>query len=69
MSNYGQDRMECPNCGATAWCESVDVGVGLYLKGDYHCDECGWEIDGPDDHGFIKPDEVPFAPIDAYKED
>jgi len=55
------DQMNCPACGGIAECESVDVGVGLVLRGDFAC-ECGWEIDGPEDFGFIEgPDDGPQA--------
>jgi hypothetical protein len=62
--NYGQDRMKCPACGGIAESDSVDVGVGLIVRGNFSC-SCGWEIDGPDDWGFLDPDERPFAPPDA----
>lgn len=65
QSNYGADRVSCPACGADAYCESVDVGVGLYVSGDYVCTRCGWESDGPEDFGFLGMDEVPFAPPHA----
>ena len=42
MSNYGDQFMTCPECGKRAESDSVDVGVGLYIRGDYSC-ECGWE--------------------------
>jgi hypothetical protein len=32
----------CTECGSYAYCESVDVGVGLYLDDNYVC-QCGWE--------------------------
>lgn len=38
------DQMRCSECGEIANSESVDVGVGLYIKGDYTC-RCGWEYD------------------------
>lgn len=62
-ANYGDQFMLCPACSGRAECESVDVGVGLYLRGDYHCD-CGWEIDGPEDFGFVGMDDRPFAPLE-----
>lgn len=37
------DQMKCPECEGTAECDSVDVGVGLYIAGNFWC-ECGWEI-------------------------
>lgn len=58
--------MTCPACGGVAECESVDVGVGLVLRGDFSC-ECGWVIDGPDDFGFIEEDEIEFPPVEAYE--
>lgn len=58
-----QDQMRCPQCKGIAESESVDVGVGLIVRGDFSC-ECGWFLDGPDDWGFIDQDERPFAPPD-----
>lgn len=53
------DQIRCPACGDIAESESVDVGVGLYVRGNFSC-ACGWEIDGPEDFGFIDgPDEGP----------
>lgn len=42
MSNYGDDRMDCPECGGNAYSDSIDVGVGIYIAGNFMCD-CGWE--------------------------
>lgn len=56
------DRMICPACGAVAESDSVDVGVGLIVRGNFHC-RCGWELDGPEDFGFIEMDERPFCPL------
>lgn len=69
-TNYGDQYMRCPACGATAKCEAVDVGVGLYLRGDYTCSRCDWEINGPGDFGFVGCDDVPPAPVDpaVYEE-
>lgn len=39
-----EDQMKCPNCGGIAESDSVDVGVGLYVRGNFAC-SCGWEID------------------------
>lgn len=41
MTNYGDQYMSCPECGATAVAEAVDVGVGLYIDDQYMC-RCGW---------------------------
>lgn len=38
------DQMRCPECGGIAESDSVDVGVGLYVRGNFSC-ICGWEID------------------------
>lgn len=38
------DQVVCPECGHIAECESIDVGVGLYISGNFSCD-CGWESD------------------------
>ncbi len=62
MSNYGDQFMACPLCGGRAESEAVDVGVGLYIKGDYTCPDCGWEIGGPMDYPPIGMDERPFCP-------
>tara|TARA_Y100000815_G_scaffold232876_2_gene223922 strand:- start:141784 stop:142020 length:237 start_codon:yes stop_codon:yes gene_type:complete len=40
-TNYGDQYMECPECGHTAEAECVDVGVGLYIDDQYMC-RCGW---------------------------
>lgn len=37
------DMMICPECGGKAYSDSVDVGVGLIVRGNFEC-ECGWEI-------------------------
>lgn len=68
MSNYGSQFMTCPQCGSRAECESVDVGVGLYLSEEYQCGACGWEINGPDDWGFIGMNDIPFPPPEAHAE-
>lgn len=41
--NYGDQFMACHECGGQAESDAVDVGVGLYITGNYWCD-CGWEI-------------------------
>ena len=64
---YGSDQMKCPACGAIAEAESVDVGVGLYVRADsFACTVCDWFIDGPDDYGFIEEHEIEFPPVEAY---
>lgn len=56
-----QDQMLCPNCGGTAESDSVDIGVGLMVRGNFHCD-CGWEIDGPEDFDLvIEMEDSPFT--------
>ena len=40
--NHRADQMTCPECGGIAESESVDVGVGLVVRGDFVC-PCGWE--------------------------
>lgn len=32
--------MKCGKCGADAWCEIVDVEIGI-IQGPYGC-QCGW---------------------------
>lgn len=44
MSNYGDQFMLCPECGGRAESDAVDVGVGLYIAGNFVCD-CGWEYE------------------------
>lgn len=65
-TNYGDDRMQCPMCGGIAYSDSVDVGVGLYIRGNYEC-SCGWEIDGP-----VQPeltmDIITTLPLEAYND-
>lgn len=67
MSNYGEQFMKCPNCGATAESEAVDVGVGLYIKGDYACPRCDWDLGGPSDFGFVEMEAREFAPPEASR--
>lgn len=62
MSNYGSQFMECPECGRTVEAESVDVGVGLYIKDEWAC-VCGWEMYGRLDFGYVKMDEREFCPL------
>lgn len=45
MANYGDQYMPCPECEGTAESDAVDVGVGLYISGNYACNLCGWESD------------------------
>lgn len=52
------DQMRCPRCGDIAESDSVDIGVGLMIRGNFDCNSCGWEIDGPEDYGFISEDEL-----------
>jgi transposase len=40
----GVDQMICPECGGVADSDSVDIGVGLQVRGNFAC-VCGWEID------------------------
>lgn len=62
-------KFDCPNCGYSAWRESVDVGVGI-LFGPWGC-QCGWsesdeynKLNGPtwseggartDQYGYLYP--------------
>lgn len=39
------DQMICPDCGAVAESDSVDVGVGLLVRGNFYCAACEWDID------------------------
>ena len=34
--------MTCPECGETATCDEVDIGVGMQQCGPYGCESCGW---------------------------
>lgn len=65
-TNYGAQFIICPECGSIVEAESVDVGVGLYIKDEWCCDWCGWEMYSANDFGFITMDEVPSAPLEAY---
>lgn len=65
-TNYGQDRMECPMCGKTAYSDSVDVGVGLYIRGNFEC-ECGWEIDG-EIQPELSMDWIKTLPLECYND-
>lgn len=38
------DQMICPNCGAIAESDSVDIGVGLQVRGNFHCYACEWSM-------------------------
>lgn len=44
MSKLPSDQMICPECGKIAESDSVDVGVGLIVRGNFAC-ECGWEFE------------------------
>lgn len=37
-------QMYCPDCGAVAESDHVDVGVGVIVRGNFACD-CGWEYE------------------------
>lgn len=60
--NYGEQFMKCPACGGIAESEAVDVGVGLYIKGDYACHRCDWDLGGPTDYGFVGMEDREFSP-------
>lgn len=68
MSNYGEQFMDCPQCGARVEAESVDVGVGLYIRDEWACGQCGWEMYGPLDFGFVDRDAREFVPPEAYQQ-
>ena len=63
---YGADRMKCPACGGIAESDSVDVGVGLIVRGNFSC-ACGWEIYGPDDQAFLEMEQREFCPADPQQ--
>lgn len=44
MTRLRDDQMRCPSCGGIATSDSVDVGVGLYVAGNFSC-SCGWELE------------------------
>lgn len=53
------DQMICPNCGEIAVSDSVDIGVGIQVRGNFYCEACHW----------AKPtDEQPFD-FDLFLED
>lgn len=64
MSNYGDQFCKCPECGGTAACEAVDVGVGVYLHGPYVC-ACGWDSE-TSPAPTLTMEERPFIPGEAY---
>lgn len=35
----------CPDCGSIAFCDVVDIGIGVQQCGPYYCEECGWVED------------------------
>lgn len=40
----GPGEQICPECGAVAYCCTVDIGVGVQERGNWHCDNCGWDV-------------------------
>lgn len=50
---HPNDECECPRCGATATCETVDNGVGEQQVTPFACYTCGWVQGGDDGHHII----------------
>jgi len=48
----GPGRRPCPQCGAVAECDLVDIGVGLMERGNWRCEDCGW-AEEPVDLGLL----------------
>lgn len=51
------DEMICPECGAIAVSDSVDIGVGIQVRGNFYCEACHWAkptAETPLDLGFLE---------------
>ena len=44
MSELRIDEMICPECGGIAVSDSVDIGVGILVRGNFYCANCGWAM-------------------------
>jgi hypothetical protein len=42
-------QMICPQCGGIAESDTVDIGVGVQVRGNFHCEGCDWSVDPPND--------------------
>jgi hypothetical protein len=49
VKDLGPDQMVCPNCGSIAESDSVDIGVGIQVRGNFHCEGCEWSAEQPTD--------------------
>ena len=47
VSALRPDQMLCPNCGGVAESDSVDIGVGIQVRGNFHVEACDWCADQP----------------------
>lgn len=54
------DQMICPDCGQIAESDSADIGVGTLVRGNFHCDACGWAKPVDEQIGLIEDDD-PFG--------
>lgn len=52
--------MICPQCGEIAESDSADIGVGTLVRGNFHCDACGWAKPAEEQVGLIEDDD-PFG--------
>lgn len=54
--------MICPSCGGMAESDTVDIGVGTLVRGNYHCEGCNWTKVPGDGQSFgLIVDDDPFG--------
>jgi hypothetical protein len=41
--------MTCPRCSGIAESDSVDIGVGIQVRGNFYCPACEWCAEEPTD--------------------
>lgn len=55
------DEMICPSCGSITVSDSVDIGVGIQVRGNFHCKCCEWDMpEDPAPFALIEDDD-PFG--------
>ena len=52
MSDLRPGEMICPKCGRIAESDTVDIGVGLQVRGNFRCYGCGWSVEPPTADGL-----------------
>lgn len=57
MRNLRVDQTICPECGDIAESDSVDVGVGLLVRGNFGCPSCYWEFEADGRINVASPDD------------